>query len=121
MIRVIGLPFRPGVDRKMAPPALKTATCMSCQMRWSCLSRISAAPRGDFEARLTRSRQHRLRILPPRPLAGGKPNQVALDVVAAPVAQQRRGLFVLHPFGDGLDLEPAREVDQRLHEGAIIR
>jgi hypothetical protein len=56
----------------------------------------------------------------PRPLRRGEPDQAALDVVAAPVAQHHRGFLVLHPFGDRLDSEPARQIDQRLHEGAIV-
>ncbi len=30
------------------------------------------------------------------------------------------GLLVLHPFGDRLDAEPAGEIDQGLHEGAVV-
>ena len=56
----------------------------------------------------------------PGPLGRGKPDQRALQVVAAPVGQQLRRLLVLHPFGDGLEPEPAREIDQRLHEGAVV-
>src|ERR1700756_4917849 len=44
--------------------------------------------------------QRLLRGLLPGALAGGQPDQAALDVVAAPVAQQIGRLFVLHPFGD---------------------
>ena len=36
-----------------------------------------------------------------------------------PAKRCRRG-FVLHPFGDGLQLEPFGEVDERAHEGAIV-
>ena len=29
-------------------------------------------------------------------------------------------LLVLHPFGHGLDAEPPRQIDQGLHEGAVV-
>ena len=29
-------------------------------------------------------------------------------------------ILVLHPFRDRLDLQPARQIDQRLHEGAVV-
>src|SRR5262245_58022762 len=56
----------------------------------------------------------------PRPLGGGEPDQPALDVVAAPFAQHHGSLLVLHPFGHRLDVEPAGEVDQRLHESTVV-
>ncbi len=52
--------------------------------------------------------------------AEAEPDQAALDVVAAPVAQHVGRLFVLHPFGHGLDVEAAGEVDQGVHEGAVV-
>ena len=30
------------------------------------------------------------------------------------------GRLVLHPFGDGLEAEPVRQIDQRVHEGAVV-
>ena len=58
--------------------------------------------------------------LVPGPLRRGEPDQSSLDVVAAPVAQKASGLVVLNPLGDRLDFEPPRQIDQRLHEGAVI-
>ena len=58
--------------------------------------------------------------LAPRPLDRGEPDQRALQVVAAPVRQQLGRGLVLHPFGDGLEPEPLGQIDQRLHEGAVV-
>src|ERR1700692_3535614 len=69
---------------------------------------------------LTRRRQDRL-YRPPWPPRGGEPDQPPLNVVAAPVAQHHRRLVVLDPFRHSLDMYPPRQVDQRLHEGAIVR
>ena len=44
----------------------------------------------------------------------------APGLVTAPCLQHGRRLVVLNPFRDRLDLQPARQVDQRLHEGAVI-
>ena len=71
--------------------------------------------------RSARRRQHRLSRRAPRPLRRGEPDQAALQIVAAPFAQHHGGFLVLHPFGDGLEVEPAGEIDQRAHEGAIVR
>ena len=56
----------------------------------------------------------------PRPLDRGKPDQRALQIVAAPFREELRRLFVLHPFRDGLEAEPLGEIDQRRHEGAVV-
>src|SRR5579871_3248089 len=56
----------------------------------------------------------------PRPILGGEADEAALDEVAAPVAQQRCGLLVLHPFGYRLEVETAGKIDHGLHEGAVI-
>src|SRR6478735_11396372 len=68
----------------------------------------------------TRRRQHALRRRAPWPVGRCQPDQAALDVVAAPVAQHAGGLLVLHPFGNRLDIEAAGEVDQGLDEGAVV-
>jgi hypothetical protein len=49
-----------------------------------------------------------------------KADQRTLQVVAIPLRQQGRRLLVLHPFSHGFQPEPARQVDQRVHKGAII-
>ncbi|MBV8577703.1 MAG: EAL domain-containing protein, partial [Acetobacteraceae bacterium] len=56
----------------------------------------------------------------PRPRRAGKPDQTALDVVAAPPGKQGGRLLVLYPFGHRLDVEPPRQIDQCLHEGAVV-
>src|SRR5260370_25265969 len=69
---------------------------------------------------LARTRQRRLARYTRSPLRRSEPDQPALDVVAAPVAQHGCRLLVLNPFRDRLDLQPARQIDQRLHEGTVI-
>src|SRR5919198_3723865 len=77
------------------------------------------AIKSNFIVLLTRRRQHRVRCRGPWPLWRGEPDQAALDVVAAPFAQHHGGFLVLHPFRHRLDVQAVREVDQRMHEGAI--
>ena len=60
-----------------------------------------------------------------RPTAGparamARPISVALQIIAAPLGEHLGGLFVLHPFGDGLEPERAAEIDQRAHERAVV-
>src|SRR3569832_553906 len=57
----------------------------------------------------------------PRPRAGGETDQRALQVIATPAGEQRSGFLALNPFGHGLVTETARQVDQRVHESAIVR
>jgi len=56
----------------------------------------------------------------PTAVARTRARSAAPDVIAAPVAQHRAGLVVLDPFRHRLISQPARQIDQRLHEGAII-
>src|SRR5437667_271126 len=44
----------------------------------------------------------------------------ALQVIAAPGGEDRGRRLVLHPFGHGLEPEPASQIDQRVHEGAVV-
>ena len=48
-------------------------------------------------------------VLRPRPLQRSAADQVALQIVAAPAGKHRGGLLVLHPFGDRLEPERARQ------------
>src|SRR5262245_57525896 len=56
----------------------------------------------------------------PWTLDGGKADQRALQIVATPFGKQPRAFLVLHPFGDGLQSEPPGEIDQGVHERAIV-
>src|SRR5215470_19030982 len=58
--------------------------------------------------------------LGPWALVGREPDQRALQVIAAPLREQGGRLLVLHPFGHGLDPEPAREIDERVDEGTVV-
>ena len=55
-----------------------------------------------------------------RPFVAGQPDQRALQEIAAPARQQACRFLILHPFADGLETEPARQIDQRVHEGAVV-
>src|SRR6266702_4130190 len=87
-----------------------------------CARQTAMAEHDDYsiQARSTHRRQCRVAWYTPRPLRGREPDQPPLDVVAAPVAQHGCGLLVLNPFRHRLDFQPARQVDQRLHEGTVI-
>src|SRR6266699_4650457 len=69
---------------------------------------------------LARCRKRSVSPSIPRPLRGREPDEPPLAVIAAPIAQHRCGLVILHPFRHRLDFQPARQIDQRLHEGAIV-
>src|SRR6478752_1530194 len=62
---------------------------------------------------------HRSRVAP-GPLDRGEPHQLALQVIAAPVREERRRRLVRHPFGDGLDAEPLGQIGQRGDEGTVV-
>src|SRR6516225_3264202 len=49
----------------------------------------------------------------PRRLGRSKPDQRALNVVAAPGLKELCGLFVLHSFGNGGEFEPFAEINER--------
>ena len=44
----------------------------------------------------------------------------ALQIVAAPRSKNGCSLLVLHPFGDGLHIQSASQIDHRAHEGTVI-
>src|SRR4051794_13239896 len=56
----------------------------------------------------------------PRALFGSEADKTALDQVAAPVLQHPGGLVILNPLGHRHEIETAGEINQRLHESAII-
>src|SRR5262249_21944973 len=94
---------------RSASPACPTRTILEI------VETSSPAVAGNDGARSRRAARRR-----PRPLERGEPDQLALQVVAAPLGQELGGLLVLHPFGDGLKAEALGEVDQRAHEGAVV-
>ena len=47
-----------------------------------------------------------LNLISPRPIGRGKPHKLALQVIAAPAAQQFGGSIVLDPLRHGLEAEP---------------
>src|ERR1700689_183378 len=56
----------------------------------------------------------------PRPLRSGKSDQRALQIIAAPLFQELGGALVLHPFGDGNEIEPLAQLNKGTHESAIV-
>ncbi len=56
----------------------------------------------------------------PGPVRRCEPDQHPLQIVAAPFGQHCGRRLVLYPFGDGLEPEPASQIDQRMDEGAVV-
>src|SRR3569832_596952 len=93
-------------------------TCALVRGQHDTAARAAARPNSDTDGSardgLTTSRDF------PGPRARREPGQRALQVIAAPAGPQRRGFLVLHPLRDGLVAEAARQIDQRVHEGAVV-
>ena len=106
-----------GRDAEAARPAERQGQVAAASSRRASATASDKSVRLRSRLRATCAIARRRR---PRPLDRGQPDQRALQVVAAPVRQHRGGCLVLHPFGDGLQAEPLREIDQRAHEGAVV-
>src|SRR4051812_45647892 len=60
------------------------------------------------------------RPLQPRLFGRREPDERALDVITLPGGEDRRRFLVLHPFRYRLEAEPACQIDEGVHEGAVV-